>query len=61
MEITERHHHSAPVAYVPKGEDATISLQRGVDFKFVNNNSYSIRFEAKCENGKVIVSAFKES
>lgn len=61
VEITERHHHSAPVAYVPKGEDATISLQSGLDFKFVNNNSYSIRFEAKCENGKVIVSAFKES
>lgn len=60
VEITERHHHSAPVAYVPEGEDATVSLQSGLDFKFVNNNDYPIRFEATCGNGNVVVRAFRE-
>lgn len=59
IEITERHHHSAPVSYVPKNQDATISLQSNLDFKFVNNNSYGIRFEATCLNGNVNVSAYK--
>lgn len=59
VEITERHHHSAPVSYVPKNQDATISLQSNLDFKFVNNNSYGIRFEATCLNGNVNVSAYK--
>lgn len=59
VEITERHNHSTPVAYVPLNEDATISLQSNLDFKFVNNNNYSIRFEAKLENNQVNVSAYK--
>lgn len=59
IEITERHNHSAPVAYVPLNEDATISLQSNLDFKFVNNNNYSIRFEANLENNQVNVSAYK--
>lgn len=59
VEITERHHHSAPVAYVPKNQDATISLQSNLDFKFVNNNSFSIRFEAGVSNNNVNVSAYK--
>lgn len=58
--IIERHHHSAAVSYVPKGQDATVSLQSNLDFKFVNNNSFSIRFKAECSNGKVTVWAFKE-
>ena len=60
IEITERHHHSAPVAYVPEGEDATISLQSGLDFKFTNKNDFPIRFKATCENWKVNVWAYKE-
>ena len=56
---TKGYHHSAPVSYVPKNQDATISLQSNLDFKFVNNNSYGIRFEATCLNGNVNVSAYK--
>lgn len=59
IEITEHHHHSAKVSYVPENQDATISLQSGLDFKFVNNNSFPIRFESTCANWKVNVSAFK--
>ena len=59
VEITERHHHSEPVSYVPEGEDATISLQSGLDFQFVNNADYPIQFKAKCAEGKVSVWAYK--
>lgn len=59
IEITEHHHHSAKVSYVPENQDATISLQSGLDFKFVNNNSFPIRFESTCANWKVNVSAYK--
>lgn len=60
VEITERHHHSSPVAYVPENEDATVSLQSGLDFKFINKNNYPIRFEAECADGYVTVWACKE-
>ncbi|MBQ9314347.1 MAG: VanW family protein [Clostridia bacterium] len=59
VDITERHHHSKPVSYVPEGEDATVSLQSGLDFKFVNNTNYPIKFKAKCENNEVTVWAYK--
>ena len=61
IEIIERHEHSAPVAYVPEGRDATVSLQSGLDFKFINNNNYPIRFEAKCNNDMITVNAFREA
>lgn len=44
LEITEHHHHSSPVAYVPKNQDATVSLQSNLDFKFKNSYNYSIKF-----------------
>ncbi len=60
IEITERHHHSAPVGYVSNGNDATVSLQSNLDFKFTNNNDYAIKFKAQCANGKISVWAYKE-
>lgn len=59
VDITERHHHSAPVSYVPEGEDATVSLQSNLDFKFVNNTNYSIQFKASCDDNNVTVWAYK--
>ena len=59
IDITERHHHSVPVSYVPEGEDATVSLQSNLDFKFVNNTNYSIQFRAKCDENNVTVWAYK--
>lgn len=61
IDIIERHNHSSPVAYVPENEDATVSLQSDLDFKFMNNNDYPIRFEAVCSNDKVLVKAFKDN
>lgn len=60
IEITERHNHSVPVSYVPEGEDATVSLQSGLDFKFVNTNNFPIRFVTKCEDWQVKVWAYKD-
>lgn len=45
IEITEHHHHSTPVAYAPKNQDATVSLQSNLDFKFKNNYDFPLRFE----------------
>lgn len=59
IDITERHHHSVPVSYVPEGEDATVSLQSNLDFKFVNNNNYSILFKATCDGKNVNVWTYK--
>ncbi len=41
IEISERHHHSLPVTYVPKGEDATVVPDK-LDFKFINKADYPI-------------------
>ena len=44
IEIIERHHHSTPVNYVPKNQDATISLANNLDFKFTNVTGYDLSF-----------------
>ena len=55
IEITEHHHHSAPVSYVPKNQDATVSLQSGLDFKFKNNNNFPLKFETSCDPNNLTV------
>ena len=61
IEITEHHHHSTPVAYVPKNQDATVSLQSNLDFKFKNNNNYAIKFETMHDPDTLTVSVYKSS
>ena len=41
LQITERHAHSRPVTYVPRGRDATVAWG-GPDLRFVNNLSKPI-------------------
>jgi len=41
LEVVERHPHSRPVEYVPKGRDATV-LYDSLDFKFRNNTDEAI-------------------
>ncbi len=50
LEIVERRNHSLTVAYVPKGQDATVSYG-AVDFKFKNNTPYPIRIDANASGG----------
>ena len=48
LTITERHHHSWPLGYIPAGRDATISTG-GPDFCFVNNSSMPIIISAEAD------------
>lgn len=44
LEVVERHKHSKPVGYVPKGRDATVSWH--LDFKFRNTTNRYIMIRA---------------
>lgn len=55
VEITERHHHSIPVAYVEKDQDATVSLQSDLDFKFKNVSGKNLKFETSTTENSVTV------
>ena len=61
IEITEHHNHSTPVAYAPKNQDATVSLQSGLDFKFKNNYDFSIRFETDYNPNTLTVNIYKST
>lgn len=55
LEIVERRNHSLTVAYVPKGQDATVAYG-AIDFKFKNNTDRPIRIDASAKGGKCVVS-----
>ncbi|MDY3929647.1 MAG: VanW family protein [Clostridia bacterium] len=55
LSVTERHNHSLPVAYVPKGQDATVSYG-SLDFKFKNSTDYPIKISSKVNGRKLTVS-----
>ncbi len=61
IEITEHHNHSTPVAYAPKNQDATVSLQSGLDFKFKNNYNFPIRFETTHNPNNLTVTIYKSA
>ena len=54
MEIIERHSHSLPVEYVPKGKDAATSYG-GIDLKFKNTRSYPVEIDTKVTENSVTV------
>lgn len=58
FEIVERHPHSHVVYYVEKNKDAAVACG-SVDFKFKNNNSYSIRIDASTDGNQVTISIVK--
>lgn len=55
--ITERYHHSFPVAYVPPGQDATISGDV-LDLKFKNSTQYPLYIESYIENNKLVMNIY---
>ncbi len=55
LKVNERRNHSLTVAYVPKGQDATVSYG-AIDFKFTNSTDYPIKIKASTGGGKVNVS-----
>lgn len=60
VDITEQHHHSKPVAYVPVNQDATVSLQSNLDFKFKNNYDGNLLFETYCDPAHLTVNVYLE-
>jgi len=52
LEVIERHSHSLPVTYVPRGKDATIAYGT-LDFKFKNNTEGYILIDYKIEGQKL--------
>lgn len=57
MEIVERHHHSFPVSYIPKGLDATVSWGTQ-DMRFKNTRETPIYIHTYYENYNVHVQMF---
>lgn len=57
LEIVERHHHSLPVGYVPKGEDATVSYGY-LDLKFKNTHDFPIYIQTKVSTSAVTFRIF---
>lgn len=55
LQIVTRRCHSLTVAYVPKGQDATVAYG-SIDFQFKNNTAYPIKILASASGGKVTVS-----
>ena len=58
LEIVERHSHSAPVHYLPQGEDAAISFGT-LDFKFKNNLDSNIKLAVSTDGKKVYAAVFE--
>lgn len=54
LDIVSRRNHSMSVAYVPKGQDATVSYGT-IDFKFKNSTAYPIKILASAVGGKMNV------
>ncbi|MDR3239865.1 MAG: VanW family protein [Clostridiales bacterium] len=57
MKVVERHPHSLPVSYVPKGKDATVSYP-GVDFRFQNTTKNNLYVTASFEGYTLTVSLY---
>lgn len=58
LTVIERHEHSNDVPYVEEGKDAAVSFG-SVDFKFRNDNSYTIRIDASCTEDDITVSIYQ--
>ena len=52
IKIIERHQHTKPVSYVPKGKDATVSYD-DLDLKFINDRSGPVTIKSGIANGKI--------
>ncbi|TZE80907.1 hypothetical protein FWJ32_11475 [Calorimonas adulescens] len=57
LSVTERHHHSFPVAYVPVGQDATISGDV-LDFRFKNTSKYPVYIRAYVNSNRFFVDIY---
>lgn len=60
LNVEERHSHSLPVAYVPKGQDATVSY--GIlDFRFKNDTPGYLLISARTGSNWLRIRLFGET
>ena len=52
LQIDERHNHSRPINYVPRGLDAAVA--RGLDLKFTNPFEFPIYIIAKADDNDIV-------
>ncbi|ACT04341.1 VanW family protein [Paenibacillus sp. JDR-2] len=57
IDIVERRNHSLPVAYLPKGQDATFA-SGSIDFRFRNSTGKQLIIRTVVENRKLTVKLF---
>jgi len=57
LRVVERHPHSAPVDYVPKGRDATVNYG-SADFRFQNNTPNDLTIICEYNNRTLTVSLY---
>lgn len=57
LEIVERHNHSIPVSYLPKGQDATFA-EGSINFRFRNNTGKYMIIKAAVHNRTLTVKMF---
>ncbi|HEY0827694.1 MAG TPA: VanW family protein [Bacilli bacterium] len=57
LEVVERRHHSLPIRYVPKGQDATFA-EGHINFKFRNNSGSSLLIRAFTSGRQITVKLF---
>jgi len=55
--VKERHAHGRPVAYLPRGRDATVSWGT-LDFRFINNTEYPLRIDVDIDGRTLTVHVF---
>ena len=57
LEIVERHNHSLPVSYLPKGQDATFA-EGFINFRFRNNTGKYLVIKSSVQNRRLTVKLF---
>ncbi|MCQ2517345.1 MAG: VanW family protein [Lachnospiraceae bacterium] len=57
LAVTERHAHSLPVTYIPKGMDATVA-EGSLDLKFVNTYSQPLVIVTNADKGVLTVELY---
>ncbi|MFF2483628.1 VanW family protein [Paenibacillus sp. NPDC058071] len=57
IEVVERRNHSLPVAYLPKGQDATFATG-SIDFRFRNSTGKHLIIRTSVDNQKLTVKMF---
>ena len=57
VKVLERYAHGRPVAYLPRGRDATVSWG-SLDFRFMNNTDHPLRIDARVDGRTLTIQVY---